>query len=251
MSSETSHMRQHILDTAKPIILGKGFSAVGLNEILAAAEVPKGSFYHYFKSKEAFGAALLDSYFTGYLQQLEQRLSPEGLTQRKQFLQYWELWRETQSNDDAQAKCLVVKLGAEVCDLSEAMRDALEHGTHRIIERLADCLRQGIALGDFPSSVDPQSTALNLYNLWLGASLISKIRHDRSAFDAAMSATLQLLGACRSLGCESEKMDATDQNTSDSQANSCSIGQEAGGVWAEQPLLQPQAPKSYRLPGPA
>ena len=36
-AAATVEVRQHILDTALPILLGKGFSAVGLNEILAAA----------------------------------------------------------------------------------------------------------------------------------------------------------------------------------------------------------------------
>ena len=54
MSNDYTDVRQHILDTGRSIILGKGFSAVGLNEILATAQVPKGSFYHYFKSKETF-----------------------------------------------------------------------------------------------------------------------------------------------------------------------------------------------------
>lgn len=66
-ASSGAEVRQHILNIAKPIMLRKGFSAVGLNEILAAAGIPKGSFYHYFGSKEAFGEALLESYFEGYL----------------------------------------------------------------------------------------------------------------------------------------------------------------------------------------
>lgn len=36
-------LRQHILDTAKPLMLRKGFTAVGLTELLAAAGIPKGS----------------------------------------------------------------------------------------------------------------------------------------------------------------------------------------------------------------
>jgi DNA-binding transcriptional regulator YbjK len=62
-AAPAAEVRQHILDTAMPIILGKGFSAVGLNEILATAGVPRGSFYHHFGSKEAFGEALLTSNF--------------------------------------------------------------------------------------------------------------------------------------------------------------------------------------------
>ncbi len=57
-----SDKRQKIIDTAKNIILGKGFTAVGLNEILTTASVPKGSFYHYFKSKEQFGDAMLKNF---------------------------------------------------------------------------------------------------------------------------------------------------------------------------------------------
>ena len=37
----------------------KGYSGVGLTEILTAAGVPKGSFYHYFASKDAFGEAMV------------------------------------------------------------------------------------------------------------------------------------------------------------------------------------------------
>jgi TetR/AcrR family transcriptional repressor of nem operon len=110
MNIQNTDMRQHILDTAKPIILGKGFSAVGLNELLNAAEVPKGSFYHYFKSKEYFGEALLDSYFEAYLVRLEILLSAEGMNGAERLMSYWQRWLETQCGDDAETKCMVVSL---------------------------------------------------------------------------------------------------------------------------------------------
>lgn len=56
--------RQSILDTAQRVMAHKGFAAVGLNEVLAEAGVPKGSFYHYFASKDAFGEALMKNYST-------------------------------------------------------------------------------------------------------------------------------------------------------------------------------------------
>jgi len=86
------------------------------------------------------------------------------------------------------------------------------------------------------------------------AAVVSEIaRRDhrsRRAFTSGIEHQLKLLeslGACRALGRESAKVDATDQNSSDSQANSGSIGQEDGGLWAEPPLLQPRTPKSGRL----
>jgi len=47
--------RDHILTCGGRIIHHKGFTATGLLEILQAAEVPKGSYSFYFKSKEEFG----------------------------------------------------------------------------------------------------------------------------------------------------------------------------------------------------
>src|SRR5436189_2079852 len=54
--------KERILEAAEEIMLQKSFHSVGLNEILAAVKVPKGSFYHYFQSKEQFGVELLRHY---------------------------------------------------------------------------------------------------------------------------------------------------------------------------------------------
>jgi TetR/AcrR family transcriptional repressor of nem operon len=193
MKLKNSDIRQHILDTAKPIILGKGFSAVGLNELLRAAEVPKGSFYYYFKSKESFGEALLDSYFESYQIRLQALLSVEHLSGAERLMSYWQIWLDSQSNDDVDDKCLVVKLGGEVSDLSEDMRQALQRGTDMIIRRLAECIEAGCTDGSLPQSLEAAETALVLYNLWLGATVLTKIRRDRSALDSAMRLTRQLL----------------------------------------------------------
>src|SRR5580698_11070677 len=58
----TPTTKERILDAAEEIMLQKSFHSVGLNEILASVKVPKGSFYHYFQSKEQFGVELLRHY---------------------------------------------------------------------------------------------------------------------------------------------------------------------------------------------
>ena len=55
----------------------KGYSATGIEEVLRSVDVPKGSFYHYFPSKEAFGAALIDSYATYFSPAEARQLLPE------------------------------------------------------------------------------------------------------------------------------------------------------------------------------
>lgn len=189
---KTAGTQQRILETGNRIMAAKGFSAVGLNEILTAASVPKGSFYNYFSSKEAFGEALLDNYFEEYLADMDALFSRQDLTAAQRLLAYFQQWRDNQSFEECQGKCLAVKLGAEVADLSEAMRTSLQRGTEAITRQMAGVINVGLADGSLQVQ-NPDETAQSLYQLWLGASVMVKISRNTQPFDAAMAATRQWL----------------------------------------------------------
>ncbi|MFF9352401.1 TetR/AcrR family transcriptional regulator [Streptomyces sp. NPDC014734] len=185
--------RRSILDAAQRIMSRKGFSAVGINEVLSAAGVPKGSFYHFFGSKDAFGEAMMRAYFTDYLADMDRILAEPGLTAAQRLMNYWQNWRETQSVDECQGKCLAVKLGAEVSDLSETMRIALKEGTTAIIDRLERTISAGLEDGSVTLDGTPRDTAQVLYDMWLGASVMAKIHRDISPLDTTTTVTRQLL----------------------------------------------------------
>lgn len=192
MKKPNQDMRQHIIDVAKALMTHKGYTAVGLMEVLKAAGVPKGSFYHYFPSKEEFGQALLEEYFQEYIGRVDVVMAAQG-TGAERLLGYLRYWAKTQAFDHPEEKCLVVKLGAEVCDLSEDMRGVLEEGTTLIIERITRCVQQGMADGSITSTQDAETLAESLYQLWLGASLLVKVRNTTAAFDTALITSKRLL----------------------------------------------------------
>jgi len=192
MNIRHDNTRQHVIDTGKRIIAGKGFSSVGLNEILKTAGVPKGSFYHYFESKELFGQALLRDHFDCYLAEIDALLQSEELSGRERLMHFWQQWRHSQCADCSEQKCLVVKLSAEVADLSDAMRITLRDGTDQIVARLAQLIEAGVADGSLPA-LAPLATAQMLYQLWLGASLLGKLHRDSKALDNAMQVTEKVL----------------------------------------------------------
>ncbi len=192
-SQDTSGVRVSILETGRRIMASKGFSAVGLNEILTEARVPKGSFYHYFGSKDAFGEAMLAAYFEDYLADLDEMLRRPDLTMAQRLMVYLQQWKETQSFYNCQGKCLAVKLSAEVADLSEAMRAALKHGTSGIIHRLKHTIEGGVAEGSLSVDGEPGSVAQSLYQLWLGASVMVKIVRNTQPFESAMMTTRKIL----------------------------------------------------------
>lgn len=194
-NSETSLQREHILNVAQGIIGKKGYAAVGLAEILAEAKVPKGSFYYYFKSKDAFGEALLQYYFDEYLAELDGIFSKPGLTNAERLMSYWTHWQHVQESSNCQGKCLAVKLGAEVSDLSEAMRLRLSAGTAGIIVRLTRVIEAARSDGSLSIRNDASELAQTLYYLWMGASLMAKITRNKAPLQNAMTATKQIIKA--------------------------------------------------------
>lgn len=186
-----SSIRSHILETGRALTASRGYTAVGLAELLTAAGVPKGSFYHYFKSKEAFGCALLDSYIAAYAEDLASTLNAPDLPARTRLLSYFELWRLRQTGDRPEQRCLVVKLSAEIADLSPDMRRILDDGVAAILARLTAVLRAGD--GSIVAVRDPAALAQTLYQIWLGASLMASLSRDALPFDTAMAASERLL----------------------------------------------------------
>lgn len=171
----------------------RGFAAVGLNEVLSEARVPKGSFYHHFGSKDAFGEAMMHAYFVEYLADMDRIFADRTVSAADRLLTYLRQWRDTQTLDDCQGKCLAVKLGAEVADLSESMRAALVEGTDGVIDRLERVIRVGIEDQSLIVDADPRSTAEVIYDAWLGASILAKIHRSVAPLDRAMAATRLLL----------------------------------------------------------
>lgn len=192
-TTDSNQTRQRIFDAAQSIIARKGFSAVGLNEVLNAAGVPKGSFYHYFASKDAFGTALLEHYFETYLADMDRIFQDPATSAHDALMRYWQLWISNQTSQVECGKCLAVKLGAEVADLSEPMRLALQRGTAQIVERLEAAISRGVEEGTVTIVASPAQLALRLYALWLGASVMTKITRTHHAFEEALQQTQHLL----------------------------------------------------------
>ena len=194
LSPKAQATRQHILDTGYRLVLQKGFAALGLQEILKACAVPKGSFYHYFASKEVFGCELLQQYVDGYGRKLDELLADPG-NGRQRLMRYWEAWARDPA-DPAQGwaeECLVVKLAAEVSDLSEDMRRVLDQGVQQLLQRIAGLVEEGRADGSLPGGKPALQVARVLYQLWLGAALLSKLSQDHLPLQQAREATDHLL----------------------------------------------------------
>mgnify|MGYP003741414935 CR=1 FL=1 len=187
--------KTHLLETGYQLIAKKGFTGVGIKQILDTAGVPKGSFYHYFASKEAFGEAIISNYFINYKTRLDAIVSRNDSAQQNLY-DYFQNWYDTQQNGCEHGKCLVVKLSAEVADMSEPMRIVLNAGYQQIITWLADQIKDGWADGSVPrlDNVAAESMAKRWYFAWLGASLIAKTSQTNTPLAEVWQMTTSQMG---------------------------------------------------------
>ncbi|EEA94805.1 MULTISPECIES: TetR/AcrR family transcriptional regulator [Pseudovibrio] len=187
--------RQHILETGRKLIAEQGFSSMGLSVLLKTAGVPKGSFYHYFESKEHFGCVLVQQYLDEYMKSLDALFETDALNMREKLFQYWHLWENYQHSEDASKHCLIVKLSAEIADISEDMRELLARMTAQVERRLGDVIEAGVQEGSIAPKLNARMTAQMLYQMWLGASLIGKVTREKTPLQKALEVTEIMLPA--------------------------------------------------------
>ncbi|MGQ7848360.1 TetR/AcrR family transcriptional regulator [Granulosicoccus sp. 3-233] len=195
MEQRKPDTQAHILATGRRLTAVSGYAGVGLNELLKEAGVPKGSFYHYFPSKEAYGIALLKEFANDYHGKLNKTLNHPGKDSRSRLIAYFTQWRKQQSSDVPEERCLVVKLSAEVADLSPEMSRVLEQSVQSIINHLASTLRDGVVDGSIGAHANSKELAATIYYLWLGASLVAGLSGSKAALTSALRATRDLIPA--------------------------------------------------------
>ena len=194
-SDKSEATRQHILNTSYKLVLHKGFVGVGLQEILKTCDVPKGSFYHYFASKEAFGCELLQHYLADYKVKIDELMQVEQGSAYARLVALWQAWIDDPSHHDGgwAENCLIVKLAAEVSDLSEDMRQILNFGVTKLTARISSLLSEGQQDGSIPSHIEPEKMAQTMYQLWLGAALLARLAQNKQSLYLALETTQQLL----------------------------------------------------------
>jgi TetR/AcrR family transcriptional regulator, transcriptional repressor for nem operon len=186
--------KRHILDHGVALILKQGYHGTGLNEVLAAAKVPKGSFYYYFASKEDFGVQAVEHYIEPFIKELNAHLEAkaDGLSAIEAYFKT--LITNLESGDFA-GGCLLGNLMGEIGDTSEAARTALK----KAVDRYRDLLESGLVRaqkeGTVRSDRSARAMADILTNAWQGALLRMKVERSAAPLRAFLDEVL--LGYCK------------------------------------------------------
>ena len=170
-----------------------GFASSGIDQILKKVGVPKGSFYYYFASKEAFGRELINSYHQYFINKLDSYLLDETFPPLARLSNFVEDAKNGMSRHDFRRGCLVGNLGQEVDLLPETFRQQLIDIFLSWQERVASCLKLAQETNTLSPNADCDAIAEQFWIGWEGAVSRAKLIQSSSPLDKYLAYFLEQL----------------------------------------------------------
>lgn len=173
--------RDHLLSTGLRVLHARGFHASGVQDITEAAQVPKGSFYTHFDSKEQFGAEVLGRYWEARASRATLILGDEARSPLQRLKAYFAGKTIERPDSPFNQGCLIGNFSAEMAGDSRLVRDRLASVFAAWTTLLSGCVREAQAAGELKASLDPDTVAAFLIDAFEGAVLRSKVDRDLTA----------------------------------------------------------------------
>lgn len=170
--------KQRILQQGFEVMYSKGYHATSVQDIADAAGIPKGSFYHYFRTKEQFTLDALNLYSNLLNQEMEHTLKDTSLSPLKRILKLYQDRIIFYHSHDYQLGCFAGNLTQEVADTNEVLRKATDSFFIQNRLPIIDCLKEAQRSGELHSNYKAEDMAEFIVNSYEGALLRMKSLHN-------------------------------------------------------------------------
>jgi len=181
----THSTKRRLLDGGLDMLLEHGYNDLGIQALLTATGIPRGSFYHHFKGKEAFALQVIDQYMQRVHAGLDVCLGDTDRPPLERVRRFFEMTRAHYRKQGCMG-CLLGGLGQELSGVSEVFRRKIEGCFSEIAGRLAVCLEEARKRGDIPADSDTRRLASVLVDCWEGAALRSRLRGNAAPLTAML-----------------------------------------------------------------
>ena len=188
-----SATRDDLVQAGIGIFTEQGFASTGIDAVLREVGVPKGSFYHYFASKEEFGLAVIDGYARHYDDKLARRFGDTRIPPLDRFSGFLAEARRGMRKHDFRRGCLVGNLGQEFGSAHELFAKRLVtvlKGWQRVV---GACLREAQAAGELAATAEVNKLAEVFWIGWEGAVMRARLERSSRPLDIFMESYLAQL----------------------------------------------------------
>ena len=193
----TSDARERLVDAARGLIASRSYHAVGVSDICADAGVRKGSFYHFFESKQALTRTALDAHWADQEADLRRLLHTDAppLQRLRNLLDHFLLVQEGIQRDCGTVRgCTLANVALQLDAGQPDLRARLAEIFDAQVALVLDVLREAAAAGDVPASVASAATARSVIAQIEGSVLFARLHDDPGVLAGLPTAVGALLG---------------------------------------------------------
>ncbi|NOR20309.1 MAG: TetR family transcriptional regulator [Xanthomonadales bacterium] len=176
---KSDHTRQQLLATGSQMMTEHGYHGTGIKQVLDVVGVPKGSFYNFFPSKEAYVASII--YHYGEQVAEEFRAATAGLEGEPALVLLWCSFRNkvrNKLNSGESCACLLGAMSSEIGQASPLSREAINSVEKQSVQTIADLVKEAQSQGDLRDDIPAVEIAPVLYNCWQGNLLQYQVTDD-------------------------------------------------------------------------
>jgi len=170
--------RQQIIGATTELIHSKGYESTTLSDIMNAAQIGKGQFYHYFSSKHELGLAVVDYVFEGWNQRLLENILSSQKGPESKFNDMLEWVVQQQKPNQAKCGCVFGNLAVEMSEHDEDFRQKLKTVFEKWIDKLTHVLVAMIKPLSQEESAEIEKLAQGIVAMLEGGILLMKSKQD-------------------------------------------------------------------------
>lgn len=188
-----SETKDRILSIGIDLFSKKGYHNVGLKEILDKAEVPKGSFYYYFNSKEDFGVQVINKHSSIGLLDYNSFLEDKSLSPKNRIIQFHISKIDYFKQKECTEGCLMGNSSTELSDVNENFRNIIALEFNLWQNALEKCIIEGQEAGEINKDIASNMLASFILNSWEGALLRMKCEKTTEPLQSFVSGLKMIL----------------------------------------------------------
>lgn len=191
-ASELPSTKQKILQVATELFYRQGYNATGVQQIISEAEVSKGAFYNYFKSKDDLGLLYLETRNDEEMTHLRSVLA-EIPDPYQRYLQFTPLMKEWMKSSDYRG-CAFSNMAAEVPDGKSPLRKAARHHYEEFRSIIEELVKELLLSDKKYRKLDVRYVTDQFMIIQIGALTNCEIYQDIWPYEHAEKAVRVLIG---------------------------------------------------------
>jgi TetR/AcrR family transcriptional repressor of nem operon len=165
------------------LLTERGFQVTGIDEVLKRVGVPKGSFYHFFENKHAFGEAVIQNYVDYYARKMHRIFDNPLRSPLERLQDFVSDAKRGMHKYGYRRGCLIGNMGQELASLDDGFREQLEAVLCAWEQRVASCLAEAVYVGELSPACDPMAWSRFFWIGWEGAVLRAKLTRNAAPLD--------------------------------------------------------------------